>query len=242
MSTLALGPVQLSKVGDFARAAKDPSSKAPAEVAARFPARAENLRRDARGTWHATVEEEVTVEEDGRPVKRPRHRIHWQSPGQEVRVAADVEVFHEIAFADDVALLTGDRGALWQLSLDDGRLARLPLVGHRFDDEARLYEISFVAGDRVVISEREQGCVIVARWSRAGLQHLATFPFKGAFAVVADRFLVGGAKSVHVYDLAAEPVEVGATTAIGVTNLWRCADEVRLYAGKGGAWRIEVVA
>jgi hypothetical protein len=36
------------------------------------------------------------------------------------------------------------------------------------------------------------------------------------------------------------PTEVGASSAIGVTNLWGCGDKARLYSGKTGAWDIHV--
>ena len=152
----------------------------------------------------------------------------------------DLEVFHELAFGPGEALLTGDRGKLWRLSLDDGRLTELPLEGFTFDAEARLYEIFVLAGTRVIVSERAHGIVLVAERTPKGLEHRTTFPFKGSFAVVGGRFLVGGAKTVHAFDLAADPVEVGSTTEIGVTNLWSGPQGVRLYSGKTGAWDVKV--
>lgn len=241
MTTIELGPnVRLEKVSDFPRAAKDPNTKPPADIAAKFPDNAENVRCDPNGTWYATVEELVTVIEGNKNVERPRHRIHWLDGAGKLRVARDVEVFHELAFKDNVALLTGDRGKLLQLSLEDGRIASLPIAGHTFDDEARLYEIFIVKEERVVIHERDQGIVLLAKWSARGLEHQQTFAFKGTFTVANGRFLVGGAKTVCAFDLASEPTEVGASGEIGVTNIWGCADKARLYSGKTGAWDIHV--
>lgn len=241
MTIIELGPnVRLQKVGDFPRAAKDPNTTPPADIAGRFPANAENLRCDPRGTWYGTVLELVTVSEGGKKVERPRHRVHWISANGKVQVAKDLEVFHEIAFMERVALLTGDLGKLLQLSLEDGCITELPLAGHTFDDKARLYEIFIVQGERVVVYERDTGTVLVAKHGAKGLEHVTTFPFKGTFTVVNGRFLVGGGKTVCALDLASDPVEVGASSEIGVTNIWSCAGKARLYSGKMGAWDIHV--
>jgi hypothetical protein len=243
MTTIDLGPnVRLEKVSDFPRAAKDPNTKPPADIAARFPANAENVRCDPSGTWYATVEELVTVLEGKKKVQRPRHRIHWLDGTGTVRVAKDLEVFHELAFKDNVALLTGDRGKLLQLSLEDGTIGTLAVTGHTFDDEARLYEIFILEGDRVVVHEREQELVLIGKYRAKGLEQVNTFAFKGAFTVVGGRFLVGGGKTVCAFDLAADPVEVGASSEIGVANFWGCGDKVRLYSGKTGAWDIKIHA
>jgi hypothetical protein len=67
MTTIELGPsVRLRKVGDFPRASKDPEMKVPSEVSAKFPGKAENFKCGPEGTWYATVEELITVLEDGR--------------------------------------------------------------------------------------------------------------------------------------------------------------------------------
>ena len=241
MTSIELGPnVLLEKVSDCPRAAKVPNTKPPPDIAVKFPANAENIRCDPNGTWYATCEELVSVLEDKEQVERPRHRIHWLDGAGQLRVARDLEVFHELAFKEDIALLTGDRGKLLQLSLSDGSIAPLPIAGHRFDDDARLYEIFLVEGQRVVVHERAQGTVILATWNAKGLEHLKTFAFKGIFTVVNGRFLVGGAKTVCAFDLASAPTEVGASSEIGVTNVWSSGDKARLYSGKTGAWDIHV--
>ena len=240
MTTIELGPnVRLEKAGEFARAAKDPDAKPPPDIVAKFPAKAENHRCDPSGTWYATIEELVPVVEGKKKVNRPRHRIHWLDASG-LRIAKDLEVFHAAAWNERVALLTGDRGKLLQLSLEDGGISALPVTGHTFDDEARLQEIFFLEGDRVVVHEREQEIVLLAKWTPTGLQSLKTFPFEGAFTVVGRRYLVGGAKSVRAFDLAADPVEVGTSSDTGVGMLWRCGDKARLYSSKTGAWDVKV--
>ena len=89
--------------------------KPPVAVTSKLPPEAENFQCGPEGTWYATVEARVPVLEGKKKVKRPRHRIHWLTKRLEVRVARDMPVFHEAAFDDDVALLTGDRGGLLQL-------------------------------------------------------------------------------------------------------------------------------
>lgn len=238
VTIIELGPsVRLRKVGDFARASKDPEMKVPPDITSKFPSKAENFKCGPEGTWYATVEELVAVVEDKKKVQRPRHRIHWLTAAGDVRAAKELPVFHEAAFDDDVALLTADRGELLQLSLEDGSVSVLPLKGQTFDAEARLYEIFLLQDERVVIHESDN--LILAKRTKEGLEQQAVVPFEGAFTVLAGRFLVGGTESVRLLDLATnEPREIASTTQIGVGMMWGVGKKVRTYSREDGAWEI----
>lgn len=238
MTTIELGPsVRLRKVGDFPRASKDPEMKVPSEVSAKFPGKAETFKCGPEGTWYATVEELITVLEDGKKVKRPRHRIHWLTGSGEVRVAKELPVFHEAAFDADVAFLTADRGELMRLSLDDGSVTVVPLAGQTFDDEARLYEIFLLRDNRVVFHESDN--LILATRTSKGLDQRAVHPFEGAFTVLDGRLLVGGTDSVRVLDLTTDtPREIASTTKVGVGMIWSIGKKVRTYSREDGTWEI----
>jgi hypothetical protein len=238
MTTIELGPnVRLQKVGDFNRAGKDPEMKPPIAITSKFPAKAENFKCGPEGTWYATVEELVLVKEGTTAVKRPRDRIHWLSKASELRVATELPVFHEVAFDDEVALLTADRGELLQMSLESGTISALPLEGQTFSEEARLYEIFLLQDDRVVIHESDN--LILAKRTKKGLEQRTVFPFEGAFTVLNSRYLVGGTDGVQLLDLATDsPREIASTTQIGVGTIWRIGEKVRTYSSEDGAWEI----
>lgn len=211
----------------------------PASITSKFPPKAENFKCGPEGTWYATVEELVLVKERSKKVKRPRHRIHWRAASGELRVVDALPVFHEIAFDQSVALLTADRGELLQLSLEHGAIAPLPLEGYSFDEKARLWEIFLLDGQRVVIREAMNDTIVLAKQTSTGLVFLAEFPFEGAFTVMGKRFLVGGAKTVRVLDLATNtPLDMGMTTEVGVGMIWGVGENVRIYSREAGAWQI----
>lgn len=240
MTTIELGPnVRLQKVGDFSRAGMDPEMKPPIEVTSKFPPKAENFKCGPEGTWYATVEELVLVNEGRAKVKRPRHRIHWLTADKELRVAKDLPLFLGIAFDRSVALLTADRGALLQLSLEQGAISSLAIEGYTFSDEARLLEIFLLEGERVILREALTKTVVLAKQTERGLVHLMNFAFPGTFTVMNKRYLVGGAKSVTAIDLATDiPREMGTTTEVGVGMIWGVGSNVRIYSNPKGAWQI----
>jgi hypothetical protein len=240
MSTLDLAPqIRLQKVGDFGRAGQDPEMKPPAEVTARFPPKAENFKCGPEGIWYATVDEPVVVQEGGEKVKRTGRRIHWLSGSGELCVAADLPTFHEIAFGPSFAILTADRGALLQLSYETRRVSPLKTEGYTFSEEARLWEVFHLEGERIVIREALGKSLVIVQVTEAGLVHRADFPFSGAITVVGRRFVVGGGKSVTALDLATNsPVELGTTAAVGVGMIWGVGANVRIYSRETGAWQI----
>jgi hypothetical protein len=240
MTIIELGPdVRLVKVGDWARARKDPELQPPRDITGRFPPKSENFKCGPEGTWYATVEELVLVKEGNKKVKRPRHRIHWLSASGELRVAQALPLVHHVAFETEIALLTCDRGQLEQLRLSDGAVTPLPLAGHTFRDEARLWEIYLLEGERVVIRESLDNALVIAKRTADGLVFLARHTFQGAFTVVGKRFLVGGGKSVHVLDLAGDtPREVASTGEVGVGMIWGYGPKVRIYSREAGTWEI----
>lgn len=240
MTTIELGPnVRLQKVGDFSRAVMDPEMKPPIEVTSKFPPKAENFKCGPEGTWYATVEELVLVKEGRAKVKRPRHRIHWLTADEELRVVKDLPVFLGIAFDRTVALLTADRGALLQLSLEERSISPLAIEGYTFTDEARLWEIFLLEGERVILREALTKTAVLAKQTERGLVHLTNFAFPGTFTVMNKRYLVGGAKSVTAIDLATDtPREMGTTTEVGVGMIWGFGSNVRIYSNPAGAWQI----
>lgn len=240
MTTIELGEcVRLSRVGDFGRAGDDPAMTPPVDIVGRFPKAAANFRCGPEGTWYATVEELAKVVEAGKTVKRPRHRIHWLDRDRVIRRAEGLPVFHEAAFADDVALLSGDRGTLYELSLDSGRVVEVAIEGWAFGDRARLWEIYFLNDHRVVIHADDE--LIIATRTDKGLAFRARVPFEGAIAVLGGRFLVGGTDSIRAIDLATdEAVEAGSSTRIGVGSFWYVPGRLRTYSQEDGAWEISL--
>lgn len=123
--------IRVVKLGDF-KLARDAALEPPSSVSERFPpSRNRWIRRDVGGTWFAYVEEAVLVQEGKRRERRNRQRLYWLE-GDELRRASEPLAVNDSPAFDRKrarAFLLADRGALRELSLEDGTLTAVSVIG-----------------------------------------------------------------------------------------------------------------
>jgi hypothetical protein len=242
MSHLTVGPLEFEKVGDFASIAEDPSARAAAAIQQRFPKGALAAQLSPGGVWFSTVEEEVQVLEGKRKVKRARRRLHWLT-GNKVVVAKDLPVFHSVDFDEraGLALLSGDRGEILALDLEQGTVSSIPLEGFELSETSCLQGVHFLTGGRALVHEVSgDGALLVAKVDQKKLTYMSSFAFEGDHTVVNGRILVGGGMALSVLDLALDqPKQLGKTEALSCWMTWhRGPKDVRLYTHDAGAWDV----
>lgn len=233
--------IRLVPLGPMAVRGDDPALAIPAELRAKFPKESENHWLDDDGTWGASVEELVTVEEGKRSVERPRHRLHWLD-GDTVRVAKELVVWTYVAFLRDrgIAVLACDLGELWSMDLPDGSMSRLAIHGVDVDERTRWGGVHALGEGRSCL--RIGGYpsrYLVLALEGDTLRFVYDFDLSGDATVVRGRVLVGGADPFEILWLGPDRAKrVAQVAEFGGAMFSTLGGVARLYSREDGGWEV----
>lgn len=231
--------ISLVHLGSAQSAGDDPDLRIPEAMRAKFPPKCENHWRAGDGTWRASIEELVKVNEGKLRVERPRHRLHWLA-GDTVRVAKELLVWKDVAFVHErsVAVLACDLGELWQMSLDDGSMRRLEIRGMDVDERTRWGSIHAVRGGRICVAvSGYPSRYAVFAIEEGALRFVYDFQLFGAATVVRGRVLVGGAKAIEILLLGdAQAARLARADGVGGGSFATIEGIARSYGQKHGSW------